>query len=199
MQISWLGYSAFRITSGGITVIVNPYDPESGFKINRQSADIVVSSIDHPEVAKSVSSAGLVIVKPGEYEVRSVFVYGISYSAVTLYLLTIDAMSIACIGPVKVKELSDEQLEVVEGADILTVPVGGGPVCSAKEAVQIINQVEPRIVIPSHYKTKGTRGLDGIDKFLKEYSASHEEVDKLKLHKKDLPQEDTRVVVIKRL
>lgn len=197
MQISWLGYNSYRFQSNGTTLITNPYDPVAEYKINRQGADIVVASHDVKEVFDAVSGNPFFITQPGEYEVKSIFVYGVPSASATLYRLTIESVSIAFIGSVKLKELTDAQLEVVEGADILIVPVGGGSVSNAKEAAQIINQIEPRIVIPSFYKISGSKGLDSIEVFLKEYSAPHEEVDKLRIQKKELLSEDTKVVIIK--
>lgn len=199
MQISWLGYSAFRVSSGRVTILINPYDQAANFKIHKQGADIIVSSNTRPEIAKVVSGSPFIITEPGEYEVKSVYIHGRSWNGHTLYLITTEDITLACIGPVKMKELSGKQLELIEGVDMLIVPVGGGPTCSAKEAVQVINQIEPRIVIPSYYKLSGSKGLSPISAFLKEYSAPHEEVEKLKINKKDLIQEDTRVVILKRV
>ncbi|MBU3901523.1 Zn-dependent hydrolase, partial [Patescibacteria group bacterium] len=63
----------------------------------------------------------------------------------------------------------------------------------------IINQIEPRLVIPMHYKIPGlTIKIDGVDVFLKEMGmAKKDTVDRLTLKKKDLPEEEMRVVVMK--
>jgi len=87
--------------------------------------------------------------------------------------------------------LSDQDLELIEGADILILPVGGGDLTTAKEAVKIISQVEPRIVIPSCHQA------DSIALFIKEFGVKPEEMDKLKISKKDLPQEDIKLIILK--
>jgi L-ascorbate metabolism protein UlaG (beta-lactamase superfamily) len=196
MQISWLGYSAFRFQSDGTVVIVNPVDAASGFKINKQSADIVITGSDGNEASEALSGSPFVIDGPGEYEVKSVFTYGVSSNGSTLYMIKMDDVSVAYIGPLKLKELTNAELAVLEGADILIVPVGGGSVTGPKEAGTIINQIEPRIVIPSHYKISGSKGLENIDVFLKEYSAPHETMEKLKISKKELLSEDTKIIVL---
>ncbi len=197
MQISWLGYGAFRLQSDGTVVIINPVDPDLGFKINKQGADILVTTTDAATAAEAISGSPFVIDGPGEYEVRSVFTYGVASHSSTLYMIKMDDVSIAYIGPVKIKELSDTELAVLEGADILILPVGGGLGTGPKEAAAIINQIEPRIVIPSYYKISGSKGLESIESFLKEYSAPHETMEKLKVSKKELLSEDTKVVVLK--
>lgn len=194
MQVSWLGNSAFRITTGGITVLTNPV--EGSWKIPRQGADVVVSSVNSDALEDAVSGSPMMIKTPGEYEVKSVFVNGIALGSSTIYRLTVEDISIAFIGSVKLSGVANSTLELLEGSDILIVPVGGGTVASAKDAVQLISQIEPRLVIPSHYRIKGATGLDSVETFLKEYAAPHETVDKLKIVKANLPQEDTRVVVL---
>ena len=81
--------------------------------------------------------------------------------------------------------------------DILLIPVGGKYTLDAKTAVEVVSQVEPRIVIPMHYKTPGnTLDIAGVDKFIKEISIKPTEEKKLKISKKDLPQEDMELVVM---
>lgn len=197
MNISWLGYNAFRLQHNGTTIITNPCETQMKFKINRQSADILLSSFSaDSDTRESVSGNPFVIDSPGEYEIKSVFVYGVPAGEATMYLLTTDDLRLAFIGSTKLKELSDSQLEVLEGADVLIIPVGGGTVCSASEAAAIINQIEPRVVIPSYYRQgKGT--LDPVDKFFKEYSAPTEEVEKFKVSRRDLLKEETKIVILK--
>lgn len=197
MQIQWLGYSAFRFQSDGTTVITDPIDALSGTKINKQGAAIVIASNRDTDPASAVIGTPFTIEAPGEYEVKSVFVRGVAAGKATIYVITIDDVHIAFLGGVAIKELSEAQLGLLEGSDILILPVGGGPVTSAKDAVAIINQIEPRLVIPSYYKISGSKGLDSVEVFLKEYSAPREEMEKLKVSRKDLPQEDTRVVILK--
>ena len=93
--------------------------------------------------------------------------------------------------------LDNKQLERLEGIDILMIPVGGKYTLDAKKAVEVISQIEPRIVIPMHYKTKDVKAdIDDVEKFIKELGieASYEE--KLKINKKDLPAEDMELVIL---
>ncbi len=65
--------------------------------------------------------------------------------------------------------LSASLTEEISDTDILLVPVGGRSTIDASAAAEVINLVQPRIVIPMHYKTSaGTAQLDSLDKFLKE-------------------------------
>lgn len=89
-------------------------------------------------------------------------------------------------------------MEQFEGTDILLIPVGGNFTIGAKKAVEVVSQIEPRIVIPMHYKVPGLKiDLDGVEKFIKELGLKPTYEDKLKISKKDLPQEDMELVVLK--
>jgi len=92
--------------------------------------------------------------------------------------------------------LDNKQLEKIGGVDILFIPVGGKYTLDAKKAVEVISQVEPRIVIPMHYKTKDSKiDIDGLDKFIKEIGIEPIYEEKLKISKKDLPSEDMSLVI----
>lgn len=80
------------------------------------------------------------------------------------------------------------------------IPVGGGKTINAKQAVELISQIEPRIVIPMHYQIKDLKTktpLDGLETFIKEFGVTPKEtVSKFKISKKDLPQDDVQLVVL---
>ena len=151
----------------------------------------------------------MVINGPGEYEIKGIFVYGIpafhdkqqgkERGETTIFVIKLleEDITIAHLGDLG-HVLTNDQLEHLEKIDILLVPVGGKVTIDAKEAVEVINQIEPRMAIPMHYKTAGLKLTDiaGVDSFTKEIGVSVETVDKLKIAKKDLPVEEMRVVVL---
>jgi L-ascorbate metabolism protein UlaG (beta-lactamase superfamily) len=81
---------------------------------------------------------------------------------------------------------------------VLLIPVGGGTTLGAAKASDLISLLEPKIVIPMHYKTELLKGLDlaPVDQFLKEMGIKEvPPVDSLKVTKGSLPSE-TQVVVM---
>jgi L-ascorbate metabolism protein UlaG (beta-lactamase superfamily) len=151
----------------------------------------------------TVCAVILLIDAAGEYEVKNVFVYGIPAEKkdgkpITMYLIEMDGIKVAHLGNLGQDTLTDKQMEILEGVDILLVPVGGGDSLNATKAVKLISQIQPRIVIPMYYKVPGlSLKLDSLDAFIKEYGVSKlEPQDKLKISKKDLPQEETKVEVL---
>lgn len=212
MVISWYGHSCFKVQSGETVVIFDPFNKEIGLTPPRQvGADIVLVShqhSDHNNVA-SISGEPFIIDGPGEYEVKGINIRGIfSYhdnlegkerGTNTIYVLEIEGIRICHLGDLGQKELSDGQVDLIDNVDILMIPVGGGYTIDAEKAVGIINQIEPKIIIPMHYKISGLKfNLESVDKFLKEMGiAKKETVGKLTIKKKDLPAEGMEMVVMK--
>ena len=219
MNITWHGLSCIRIQEsrqgGEVSLVTDPYAPESGKKLSRSfSADIVTVSADLPRHAESaaVSGAGegttsFVITGPGEYEVKDMFVTGIpTYLDVddgkekgmnTMYRFNAGGLHLVHLGALK-HPLDEKYMEDFHDVDVLLVPVGGGDVLTAKQAAEVVNQIEPRIIIPMHYKHDGLgEELDGVEAFVKALGlARPEPVAKFKISSKELPQEEMKLVLL---
>lgn len=213
MIITWLGQSCFKIQDKvgpeGITVVTDPFDKTVGLKVPNFEAQVVTISHDHYDHnnAKALRGDPYVIDGAGEYDVKGVMVEGIeSYhddkkgeerGTNVMYRIELDDITVAHLGDLG-HALDDKQLERLAGSDILLIPVGGVYTIDAKKAVEVVSQLEPRIVIPMHYKIPGLKiELDPVDKFVKELGLKPTEEEKLKINKKDLPQEDMELVVLK--
>jgi L-ascorbate metabolism protein UlaG (beta-lactamase superfamily) len=217
MKIAWYGQSCFRLiikTNGAekITLFIDPFDKETGLTPPRGNADIVICSHSHHDHSnvKSLSGTPFVIDGPGEYDVKKVYIKGI-YSfhddkkgeergINTISVIEAEDLKICHLGDLGQKELSDIQLEKIGEVDVLMVPVGGNFTIDGSEAVKIINQIEPKVIIPMHYKIPGiSLKLDGLEKFLKEIGVEKETTEELTIQKKDLTEEEMKVVVMKPL
>lgn len=216
--VQYFGLSCFKLTSKindqEVSLITDPYSLASGMKLPRNlEADIVTVSHNHENhnFLESVHGTPFIIRGPGEYENKKVFVYGIRSShtpdpkrgANTLYRIEMGGLSLAHLGDLG-HDLTDQELERLEDVDILFLPVGGPPagggVLGAKSAMELVNNLQPRIVIPCHFKMPDLKlTLDPVDKFLREFGAPKLEPQaKIKLARKDLPQEETEVIVMTR-
>lgn len=203
MYITWLGQSCFKIQSRDTTLVTDPLEKESGLKTVRlANVNIIISSKPNGGFPRAGTDS-LVINESGEYEAKGIFIQGIPISqgeekkTLTVYWIEIEGMSVGHLGPLAFP-LSDEQLEKLEGLDILFVPVGGHSVFNAKQAAQIISQIEPRIVIPMYYRLPNLKEkLDALDSFAKEMGIkSSEKVDRLRIQKKDLVEEEMKVIIL---
>jgi len=82
-------------------------------------------------------------------------------------------------------------------ADILMVPVGGVSTLGSAAAAETISLLEPKLVIPMHFKTEVVKmELEPLDRFLKEMGLKEASPQpKLNVSKSSLAAE-TRVVVL---
>lgn len=200
MQISWLGEAGIRLQIKDTVIIIDPPDKASGFGPSKQAAHIVAVTESAGRDWKSLSGDLFLIDLPGEYERQGVFVYGIPLAVDpgrVHFRIEAEEMSFGHLGGLSTN-LTSDQLGQFEGVDILFVPVGGKSVLDDEAAAALISQIEPRIVIPIQYKAKGgTAPYADVAPFLKDMGAkSNEPVDKLKIVKKDLPTDETNVVVL---
>jgi len=215
MLIEWFGQSCFRIqtkpgSNGEVTVVFDPYDQAKvGLKLPKLTADVVAITHDHYDHNNIAAISGdyFTIKSPGEYEVKQTFIYGIpsfhddkeggERGGNIMYVLESEGMSVAHLGDLGQTKLTQEQMEYLEGVDILLIPVGGIYTIDGKQAAELVSEIEPRIVIPMHYQLAGQKtNLQTADKFIKELGLKAEPVDKFRVVKKDLPQEETKLVLL---
>ena len=106
-----------------------------------------------------------------------------------------EGISIAHLG--SISEIpSEDIINELSEVNVLFLPVGGNGVLSASKASKLVNQIDPKIVIPIYHKVPGlTIELDTVSKFIKETGLSAQEEDKLILKKKDLTDEMQLIVL----
>jgi len=215
MNILWHGQSFFEIVlkgdnGGTVKIVIDPFSKEIGLRPPRTEADILLITHQHPDHnnREAIKGEPLAIASPGEYEVKGVFVKSISAfhdnsqgkerGEVVVYRIEAEGLKLCHLSDLGQRELTDEQVERIGEVDILFIPVGGNYTIDAKAASNIISQIEPRIVVPMHYKIANLKiKLDGLDKFLKQMGSEDvEKLKKLKVKPKDLPQEETKIVVL---
>lgn len=211
-MISYLGQSCFKLQDKlgpeGVTLVTDPFSKDLGLKVPNFEADIVTVSHQHEDHnnAGALRGTPFVIDMPGEYDVKGVMIQGVKTfhdnkagaerGGNIVYRIEIDDLTIVHLGDLG-HVLTDEQLEQLDGVDILMIPVGGKYTIDAKTAVEVIGQLEPRIVIPMHYKLAGSKSdLEPVEKFVKELGVQPRTEERLKISKKDLPQEGMDLVVM---
>jgi L-ascorbate metabolism protein UlaG (beta-lactamase superfamily) len=152
----------------------------------------------------------LVVDDPGEYEVGDVSVVGTAAQAhideagtknATMFKVTAGDMHVLIVGHID-PNVTEAQLEALGKVDVLIVPVGGnGYTLDPVGALKVIKEVEPKLVIPTHYADKSLNyevpQLE-LDAALKELGMEPKErVAKLKLKSADFG-EGTQLVVLER-
>ena len=210
MIIQWFGQSYFKIETKNKIIALDPYFEDSlGFKPPRFKADILLISHPHEDHNNKAAILGepFILEGPGEIEKEGIFIEGVlSYhdnrlgrdrGYNTIYKIETEDLTLCHLGDLGEKILKEETLEKLSEIDVLFIPVGGIYTIDAEEAVAIINQIEPKIVIPMHYQLKDSKiKLEALEKFLKAFGKKPEELDKLVIRKTQLPQE-TKLIVLK--
>ena len=212
MKITWHGQSCFKIVAKNTTIITDPFSKDIGLKPPHVEADIVTVSHNHPDHnnVSALRGTPFVVDSPGEYELKGTVILGIDSfhdnkegherGINTIFIIEAEDMRVCHLGDLGQKELTDEQLDKIEEVDILMIPIGGVYTIDSEEAALIINQIEPRIVIPMHYRIPGLNiKLQAADAFLKEMGAEKQVVDQLAIKKNDLPKEEEMKVVVMKI
>lgn len=208
MDIYWYGQASFKLKGKEASIIIDPFDPNfTGLKAPKdQEADVYLASHQHQD-HNYIPEGGMSFSGPGEYEVKGVIMTGISSfhdnsegkerGTNTIFHILMDGLNIVHLGDLGQSKLTEEQLQVIGQTDILLIPVGGVYTIESKGASEIASQLEPKIIIPMHYKIEGLKfELEGVDKFLKEMGAEGAtEVSKLSITKEKLPEE-TQVILL---
>lgn len=211
MNIQWYGQSCFRIQSKDLVIFTDPYAKEIGLRPARTHADIVTVShnhYDHNNVL-DLKDNPFVINTPGEFEIKSIFVKGISSfhdnklgqekGANIIYTIITEGLNICHLGDLGT-ELSEKQIDRIGEVDILMIPVGENYTISVDQATKIINQIEPRVIIPMHYALPNLKvKFSKIDKFLKAMGVRKQTTLKYSIKKKDLKPDQSDVIVFKNL
>lgn len=207
MDIVWLGHSAFRIKGKNASIVTDPYGSETGLKFPKVEADIVTISHEHSDHNNYTAVGGTpkVVSGPGEYEIKEVSIFGISSfhdkklgeerGRNTIYSITIDGIHLCHLGDLGHK-LTQDQVGEIGTVDILFVPVGGVYTLDAGEAVEAINSIEPKVIIPMHYKVPGLKyELETGEDFVKEMGMEPAKMDKYTITSDKLPEERQLVVL----
>lgn len=210
MTINWYGQSCFRLETKGTSVLIDPFAKEIGLRPPRLNDNIFLVTHEHYDHnnVKDVPPDSFVIRGPGEYEKSGIYVEGImSYhdntqgtqrGLNTIYIIRAEDMRLCHLGDLGQDKLTDEQVEQIGDVDVLFIPVGGKYTIDSKEATEVIKQIEPKIIIPMHYKVPGLNiDLDGPQKFLKEIGIKPEEVETYRIIAKNLPTEEVKLVMFK--
>ena len=209
MTITWYGHSCFRLELKDVSLLLDPFSSQIGLRPPKIKDNIVLISHEHYDHnnIEGMPEDAFLIKGPGEYEVKGVSVKGIQsfHDKVqgrerglnTVYVLKMEDMTLVHMGDFGEAALTEEQVEKIGDVDILFIPVGGKYTIDFKEAAGVIHEIEPKIVIPMHYKIQGLNlVLDGPEKFLKEIGLTPEKAEKsYKIQKKNLPVEEMKLVL----
>lgn len=206
MEIQFFGANCVRISTKKATIVVDDTLGELGGKSVTKPGDIALFTGPHGQPESDVK---ITIDQPGEYEVSDISIQGIAAKAhidetgknATMYRIVVEDIRIAIIGHVY-PDLSSSQLEALNTVDVLCIPTGGnGYTLDPVGALKLIKEIEPKIIIPTHYDDKSLsypvpqQTVEDVVKGLSMEAA--EPVAKLKLKAADIG-ETTRLIILEK-
>ncbi len=214
MDFKWYGQSCFYISGKKkkksrkkVSILTDPFDESVGLKLYKKNVEVVLVSHSHGDHNNldAVNEEAFVIDGPGEYEVENTFIKGVfSYhddkkgeerGINTIYVIESEGLNICHLGDLGQKELNDEQIKEIGEVDVLLIPIGATYTLDTKKASAIISQLEPKAVIPMHYKIPGLKvDLEGPEAFMKAMGAKDVEgKDKVSISKSSLSEGEIQI------
>jgi L-ascorbate metabolism protein UlaG (beta-lactamase superfamily) len=192
ITLTWFGQSTFVLkTNTGLNSLLDPAGPGTGYNIPMQSGiDLVTVSHEHSDHNAVSLADGSPIVLHGlagndwaridqtveGVRVRTVGVYhddtlGSQRGKNAIFVFDVDGLRLAHLGDLG-HTLSPEQIKDIGPVDVILIPVGGFYTVDGKAATEVVSQLDPKIVIPMHYKTADlSQSLAGrlaaVDDFIK--------------------------------
>jgi L-ascorbate metabolism protein UlaG (beta-lactamase superfamily) len=181
MKIRYLGHACFEVTSqSGVKVITDPYT-KVGYELPKGlTADILTISHGHfDHNFTQAIDANHLVNKEGEYSIEGVEIRGVlSYHDAhmgalrgenVIYIVKMDGVTLCHMGDIG-EECSEELAEEIGKIDVLFIPVGGTYTVDALGAKKHIERLQPKVVIPMHYKPEdGALDIADAQSFLNLY------------------------------
>lgn len=217
MNIQYYGDFCFKISTKpagrateDIIIWTNPLQKGSGLRSPQGQVDLVFLSCGNDEETKNAFKEETIIFDaPGEYVAKGVAALGFptycdrtegsEKGQNTVFIFESEDIHICYLGALG-HDLSPELLEKLNGVDILFIPVGEPGAMDAKLATELVHKIEPKIVIPMHYKIPGlTLPLETEKAFCDAIgNCPAQPLSKFNIKKKDLEGKMMEVVLLER-
>lgn len=182
VTVKWLGHSSFLIrTAHGLKIVTDPFDNTVGYPMPDETADICMVSHDHFDhnCVSIIKGSPQVVKGTGEKEAKGIRFKGVAShhdekggkerGENTIWTFELGGIRFAHVGDLGI-ELDDSQKQQIGAVDVLFVPTGGFYTIDAPTASKVVDALNPKVVIPMHYKTAflgDNFPLSGVDEFLK--------------------------------
>ena len=207
MEITWMGHSCFRLRSGDLAIVTDPFPNSIGLRMRETRATLATISHRHDNHShwQGVGGNPKVLEGPGEYELSGIYVTGIMTprgegdppdKRNTAYTIEMEGLKLCHLGDVS-RPLTAGQVEDLAPLDILFLPVGGVCTVEIPQAIEMARLLAPRVVIPMHYGLPGLQvELGELGVFLTEMGLRDvQSQPRLNISASSLPPE-MRVVVL---
>ena len=201
MHISWLGQTTVKLQTKNYAseaaILLDGYKPKRGNFPRSFTPDVAIFS-NGTKNAATLSQDPFIINTLGEFELKNIVIYSLpGKNGNNISKIVAEGMTIVHLGKLQ-DNLDNGELEKILNPDILFIPVGGKPnYLERKLASSLATTLEPRIIIPIGYKCDTEPDAKPISTFVSEIGLKPEnETKKIIIKKRDLPAEETRLIVL---
>lgn len=169
MRWRWYGHACFHIEfEGGLTIVTDPFGPEVGYRTALPAAQLVTVSHEHfdhncvqavqgkPQVWRggqaSEQTRDIQGVRIREVNLAHDALGGQRRGPNTAFVFAVGALTAVHLGDLG-HEMTDAQAESIGPCGVVFLPVGGHYTIGPEVAVQVVERLQPNIVVPMHYRT----------------------------------------------
>lgn len=155
-MITWFGHSCFQVEMAGSSIVLDPYGVGAvpGLRLPDLNADTVHISHEHTDhnAAQRVLCTGRPLnfvarEVPGDHDHHD----GARRGKNKILVMEGEGLRIVHMGD-QGRLLTQEQIDAIGKPDLLMLPVGGYYTINADEAHQIMEQLQPTVTVPMHYR-----------------------------------------------
>lgn len=214
MRLTYYGHASFLVeTADGTRVILDPYRHGAfggavGYAPIDEPAHVVVATHTHDDHGATDTIPGdpLVFVHPVAETVGSLQITGVDVAhdeaggskrgRNTVVILDDGDVRLVHLGDLG-HTLDAATVQAIGRVDVLLVPVGGFFTIDHDQAAAVVDALDPRIVIPIHYKTdRADFPIAPVDLFLGTQEAvKHEDGPSLEVSRATLPTDRVTIVL----
>ncbi|TXH07058.1 MAG: hypothetical protein E6Q06_03965 [Candidatus Moraniibacteriota bacterium] len=216
MNIQYYGDYCFKITTKpngrateDVVIVTDVPDKGLGLRAPQGEAGILLLSHQSPDAVglEVIKGSPVKIFSPGEYSARGISILGfpsVSKESMspkaaknTIFLFETEEMRLCFLGGLAGEPAADV-IERLTGVDVLFIPVGGGDTLPIDVIDELVRKIEPKTVIPMHYKIAGmTTALPDEKSFCKVMgNCPRETIAKWNVKKKDLEGKNMEIVLL---
>lgn len=164
IELTYLGHACFTITKDDYSIILDPYKGVRGFKDIEGTYNEVLCSHDHFDHCYKEKIK--IISKPSSFCISFVDSYHDDVKGEkrgTNKITIIDSSDKRIVHLGDLGHLLDlDTINKLGKVDVLLVPIGGTYTIDSDFALKIINDINPELIVPMHYKD-GDLGLEVLE------------------------------------
>ena len=212
MQLTYYGHACFLLAAAdGTTILIDPFNTEVGYPIPEVTPTAVTASHEHfdhnylqmakgkPKVIRGLADEGKawarVDERVGQVRLTTVPTFhdasqGSERGRNAVFIFEVDGMRVVHLGDLG-DTLDANQARAIGRPDVLMIPVGGYYTAGPAEADAVIAALNPRLVIPMHYKTEVNAGwpIGPLENFVSGKARVSRQGRTVSIRHEDLPRE----------